>query len=182
MRNGRHQLSSGHETAEDAAHVYDDWQRENENYRALNFPTENDYHLALSKRTSPMGRPNGNRSSIGVTPYTIGVTPYCERFTAETSHRGETFILGAFDTEKEAAEAHDKKNRELGRLRFLNYPSPDEFFLPLHEYVPFRADEVNVRPERSTANVQRSNAEFKRTKRGLKKNPSKKGEKTSVAQ
>jgi hypothetical protein len=70
-------------------------------------PAQNEYNKA----------PRGKRSRFK------GVYPDGDKWYAMIKHKGETYYLGTFDDEVEAAKARDRKAYELeGEYAYLNFP------------------------------------------------------------
>jgi hypothetical protein len=62
-------------------------------------------------------RPSGKRSRF------IGVYPKGDKWFFKIRHKGDYFYGGPFDTDIEAAQARDKKAKELfGEYAWLNFP------------------------------------------------------------
>ena len=69
---------------------------------------------------------SNSRSHGGTSEY-VGVSGHGDKWTAKLMHNGETFRLGLFDDEVEAAKARDAKAFELqGEFAYLNFPRQEK--------------------------------------------------------
>jgi len=73
--------------------------------------------LCTAQQNCSNSRPHGGTSKY------LGVSGHGDKWTAKLMHNGETFRLGLFDDEVDAARARDAKARELqGQFAYLNFP------------------------------------------------------------
>ena len=67
----------------------------------------------------------GSVGRVGSSKY-AGVARKKDKFQARIHEGGRENYLGTFSSEIEAAKAHDVRARQIGRLKYLNFPNAEE--------------------------------------------------------